>query len=102
VGYSGGKVFAAGTDIKELAGASYPQMAADGRRLRAAFTAVAKIPRPVVAAVTGCALGGGLESARCANPGGGGRPARDGGPARGNARFHREWAGTATPAGRRA
>ena len=39
--YGGGKVFAAGADIKELASASYPQMAADSRRLQAAFTAAA-------------------------------------------------------------
>jgi enoyl-CoA hydratase/carnithine racemase len=65
--YGGGKVFAAGADIKELASASYPQMAADSRRLQAAFTAVATIPKPVVAAVTGYALGGGLELALCAD-----------------------------------
>jgi enoyl-CoA hydratase/carnithine racemase len=57
--YGGPKVFAAGADIKE--------MAADSRRLQASFTAVAKIPKPVVAAVTGYALGGGLELALCAD-----------------------------------
>jgi enoyl-CoA hydratase/carnithine racemase len=65
--YGGGKVFAAGADIKELAEASYSQMAADTRRLQDAFTAVAKIPKPVVAAITGYALGGGLELALCAD-----------------------------------
>lgn len=63
----GGKVFAAGVDIKEMADAGYPRMAADSRRLQAAFTAVAKIPKPVVAAVNGYALGGGLELALCAD-----------------------------------
>jgi len=63
----GGKVFAAGVDIKEMADAGYPRMAADSRRLQAAFTSVAKIPKPVVAAVNGYALGGGLELALCAD-----------------------------------
>ena len=67
VTYGGGKVFAAGVDIKEMADAGYPRMAADSRRLQAAFTAVAKIPKPVVAAVNGYALGGGLELALCAD-----------------------------------
>jgi enoyl-CoA hydratase/carnithine racemase len=65
--YGGGKVFAAGADIKEMAEASYATMAARSRRLQAAFTAVAKIPKPVVAAITGYALGGGLELALCAD-----------------------------------
>ena len=65
--YGGGKVFAAGADIKEMAEASYAAMAAHSRRLQAAFTAIAKIPKPVVAAITGYALGGGLELALCAD-----------------------------------
>jgi len=65
--YGGPKVFAAGADIKEMADVSYARMAADSRRLQASFTAVAKIPKPVVAAVTGYALGGGLELALCAD-----------------------------------
>ena len=65
--YGGEKVFAAGADIKEMADASYGRMAADTRRLQDAFTAVAKIPKPVVAAITGYALGGGLELALCAD-----------------------------------
>jgi enoyl-CoA hydratase/carnithine racemase len=65
--YGGPKVFAAGADIKEMADASYSKMAADTRRLQDAFTAVAKIPKPVVAAITGYALGGGLELALCAD-----------------------------------
>jgi enoyl-CoA hydratase/carnithine racemase len=65
--YGGETVFAAGVDIKEMAEASYGQMIADTRRLQEAFTAVARIPKPVVAAITGHALGGGLELALCAD-----------------------------------
>src|SRR5947209_9891509 len=53
--YGGEKVFAAGADIKEMADASYTRMAAYSRGLQDAFTAIAKIPVPVVAAVTGYA-----------------------------------------------
>jgi enoyl-CoA hydratase/carnithine racemase len=65
--YGGSRVFAAGVDIKEMAEATYARMVTGTRRLQAAFTAVAKIPKPVVAAVTGYALGGGLELALCAD-----------------------------------
>jgi len=65
--YGGEKVFAAGADIKEMAEATFAQVAVDSRRLQAAFTAVARIGKPVVAAVTGYALGGGLELALCAD-----------------------------------
>jgi enoyl-CoA hydratase/carnithine racemase len=65
--YGGEKVFAAGADIKEMADASYGRMATDTRQLQDSFTAVAKIGKPVVAAITGYALGGGLELALCAD-----------------------------------
>jgi enoyl-CoA hydratase/carnithine racemase len=65
--YGGERVFAAGADIKEMAGMSSPQMADRSARLQACLTAVAEIPKPVVAAVTGYALGGGLELALCAD-----------------------------------
>ncbi len=55
------KVFAAGADIKELE----DQEAARGigAAFRTAFDAVAGIPVPVIAAIRGYALGGGLELA---------------------------------------
>ena len=78
--YGGPRVFAAGADIKEMSDLSYAQMAADSQRLQASFTAVAKIPKPVVAAITGYALGGGLELALCADFRVAGQSARVGQP----------------------
>jgi enoyl-CoA hydratase/carnithine racemase len=65
--YGGDRVFAAGVDIVEMADASYASMAVDSRRLQDSFNAVARIGKPVVAAITGYALGGGLELALCAD-----------------------------------
>jgi enoyl-CoA hydratase/carnithine racemase len=63
----GDRVFAAGADIKEMAQLSYAEMALHSSKLQRAFTAVAQIPQPVVAAVNGYALGGGCELALCAD-----------------------------------
>ena len=65
--YGGPKLFAAGADVQEMAAMSAADMIVEGLALQTAFTAVAKIPKPVVAAVTGFALGGGLELALCAD-----------------------------------
>ena len=65
--YGGPRVFAAGADIKEMAAMSPAEMAAHSVRLQDAFSALARIPKPVIAAVTGYALGGGLELALTAD-----------------------------------
>ena len=65
--YGGEKVFAAGADVKEMADMSYTDMVRRSGALQSSFTAVARIPKPVVAAVTGYALGGGCELALCAD-----------------------------------
>jgi len=61
--YGGEQVFAAGADVKEMAAMSYAELAPIARRLSAGLGAMASIPKPTVAAVTGYALGGGLEVA---------------------------------------
>ncbi|MER6612800.1 enoyl-CoA hydratase/isomerase family protein [Streptomyces xantholiticus] len=65
--YGGEKVFAAGADIKEMQNMDHTAMVVRSRALQESFTAVARIPKPVVAAVTGYALGGGCELALCAD-----------------------------------
>ncbi|MFI7011371.1 enoyl-CoA hydratase/isomerase family protein [Streptomyces sp. NPDC050145] len=61
------KVFAAGADIKEMQVMDHAAMVVRSRALQDSFSAVARIPKPVVAAVTGYALGGGCELALCAD-----------------------------------
>src|SRR5919199_5560407 len=65
--YGGERVFAAGADIKAMSRLDGRGMVAWGRELTASFTEVSRIPKPVIAAITGYALGGGYELALCAD-----------------------------------
>ena len=65
--YGGERVFAAGNDVKEMAELSYTDMVTASHSITSAVTAVARIPKPVVAAITGYALGGGCELALAAD-----------------------------------
>ena len=59
--YGGERVFAAGADIKEMEGKTYSDMVGYASNLQDTFRQVARIPKPVIAAVNGYALGGGFE-----------------------------------------
>jgi enoyl-CoA hydratase/carnithine racemase len=65
--YGGERVFAAGNDVKEMTSMSHADMVKASGPLQDAVTAIARIPKPVVAAVTGYALGGGCELALAAD-----------------------------------
>jgi len=65
--YGGERAFAAGVDITEMKDMSYADMVKRSGVMQDIFKAVARIPKPVVAAVTGFALGGGCELALCAD-----------------------------------
>lgn len=63
--WGGEKVFAAGADIKEMQRMTYTDMVERAPLIQAAFSRVARIPKPTVAAIEGYALGAGNELALC-------------------------------------
>ncbi|MGW3964176.1 enoyl-CoA hydratase/isomerase family protein [Amycolatopsis sp. NPDC005003] len=65
--YGGRNKFSAGIDVREIATLAYAEVLPLVQRMQDAFTAVAEIPKPVVAAITGFAVGGGCELALTAD-----------------------------------
>ena len=61
--YGGEKSFAAGADIKEMVNWNTADAARETPELQDCFNAVAQISKPTIAALSGYALGGGLELA---------------------------------------
>lgn len=65
--YGGDRVFAAGADVKEMADMTFDVMDQHSHLLQDFTKALAAIGKPTVAAITGFALGGGLELALTAD-----------------------------------
>lgn len=65
--WGGERIFAAGNDVAEMSTLSYADMIKHVGPLQEAVNAIARIPKPVVAAINGYALGGGCELALAAD-----------------------------------
>ncbi|WP_343243869.1 enoyl-CoA hydratase/isomerase family protein [Streptomyces sp. SID13726] len=65
--HGGDRLFAAGADIKALSLMDPEEVRVWNRALQRTFDEVARLPMPVIAAITGYALGGGLELALAAD-----------------------------------
>jgi len=65
--WGGDRTFAAGADIREMAGETYQSFSPVAVVLQEAVRAVARLPQVVIAAITGYALGGGCEIALSAD-----------------------------------
>jgi enoyl-CoA hydratase/carnithine racemase len=65
--WGGERIFAAGADIKDMVGYGPAEIEPDVTALERACRDVEAIPKPVIAAVNGYALGGGCELALCAD-----------------------------------
>jgi enoyl-CoA hydratase/carnithine racemase len=65
--WGGEKVFVAGADVKEFHAMSPQDITRRATEVMSSIDSVAQIPKPVIAAVTGYALGGGCELAMTAD-----------------------------------